>query len=107
MIAVSAALLLLQAAGALPSCKDGSPECQPWERDWRPASVSGEAAETLGPGPHVLIVSDGAAITRVEYPTGRRCLIARTAVRRQAAPPPNRPGIIYGPPRIQAVCVPR
>ncbi len=65
---------------------------------WRPV---------LGPGPHTLIVSDSSAMTRMDYKTGTACQRALDAVKRQVAPPPNTKNIIYGPPRITAVCVPR
>lgn len=32
-----------------------------------------EAAELLGPGVHTLVISDGSAITRMEYKTGPAC----------------------------------
>lgn len=65
---------------------------------WRPV---------LGPGPHTLIVSDGNAMTRMDYKTGSACQKALNSVQRQVAPPANTKNIIYGPPRISAVCVPR
>ena len=65
---------------------------------WRPI---------LRPGPHTLIVSDGSAMTRMDYQTGSACQRAMETVQKQVAPPQNEPGIIYGPPRITAVCVPR
>ena len=61
--------------------------------------------EQLGAGPHTLVVSDGAAMTRMEYKSGPVCAKARDAVRRQVAP--DTPGRIYGPPRTKAFCVPR
>lgn len=65
---------------------------------WRPV---------LGSGPHTLIVSDGSAMTRMDYRTGTACQRAMDSVTRQVAPLPNTKNIIYGPPRITAVCVPR
>lgn len=65
------------------------------------------AKETLGPGPHTLVISDRQGMTRIDYPTGARCIKARDAVRKQTAPPPNRPGVIYGPSSVSAFCVPR
>lgn len=65
---------------------------------WRPV---------LGPGPHTLIVSDGNTMTRIDYRTGSACQKALNSVQRQVAPPANTKNIIYGPPRISAVCVPR
>lgn len=109
-----------QAGTPLPPCANGMSECMPWERDWphqsAPATpqrnpfadlIPKTPAERLGAGPHTLIVSDGSGMTRVGYPSGSRCLAARNSLRQQAAPPPNTRGIIYGSPRIQAVCVPR
>ena len=63
--------------------------------------------ERLGPGPHSLMISDGQAMTRTEYKTGTACVRARDAVRRQVAQPADTPTRIYGPPRVQAFCVPR
>lgn len=63
--------------------------------------------EKMGPGPHTLVISDGAAVTRMDYKTGPSCQKARDAIRRQVAPPPSTPGIIYGRPRTKAFCVPR
>lgn len=63
--------------------------------------------ERLAPGPHTLVIADGTAMTRMDYKSGPACQRARDAVRRQAAPPPNTKGIIYGPPRTTAFCVPR
>lgn len=65
------------------------------------------AKETLGPGPHTLVISDRQGMTRIEYPTGAKCLKARDAIRRQTAPPPNTPGVIYGRSSVNAFCVPR
>lgn len=61
----------------------------------------------FGPGPHTLIISDGSAITRIDYKTGRGCERARDAVRRQTASPPDTPTRIHGPSRTRAFCVPR
>jgi len=63
--------------------------------------------ERLPPGPYTLIISDGQAMTRTGYRTGPACMKARAAVRRQVAQPPDTPTRIYGPPRVQAFCVPR
>ena len=65
---------------------------------WRPI---------LGPGPHTLVVSDGAAMTRMEYRTGPLCERARNAIERQVANPADTPNVIHGPPRTKAFCVPR
>lgn len=62
--------------------------------------------ERLGPGPHTLMISDGQAISRTEYRSGIACLTARDAVRRQVASPADTPIRVYGPPRVQAFCVP-
>lgn len=64
-------------------------------------------AEKLGAGPHTLVVSDGSAMTRIDYKTGPLCMKARDAIRRQVASPPDTPGRIYGPPRTRAFCIPR
>ena len=63
--------------------------------------------ERLGPGPHVLVVSDRTAMTRMNYATGAQCQRARDSIRRQVAPPPNTRGVIYGLPTVKAFCVPR
>lgn len=59
------------------------------------------------PRGYVLIISDGATATRINYSSRERCLKARDEVVRQTAPPPSSPGIIYGPSRTKAFCVPR
>lgn len=64
-------------------------------------------SERLPPGPHTLMISDGQAMTRTDYRTGPACMKARDAVRRQVAQPADTPTRIYGPPRVQAFCVPR
>ncbi|MBB5685641.1 hypothetical protein FHS49_001649 [Sphingobium boeckii] len=74
----------------------------PWEKYQEKPPV-----EKLGPGPHTLMISDGSAFTRTEYKTGLSCQRARDEVRRQVAPPPNTRGMIYGPARVTAFCVPR
>jgi hypothetical protein len=66
-----------------------------------------DTQEKLSNGPHTLVISDGAAITRMDYKTGPLCAKARDTIRRQVAPPPNGGGIIYGPSRTKAYCVPR
>jgi hypothetical protein len=65
------------------------------------------AEEKLGAGPHTLVVSDGSAMTRIDYKTGPLCAKARDSIRRQVASPPNTPGVIYGAPRTKAFCIPR
>jgi|688.fasta_scaffold529027_1 hypothetical protein len=62
----------------------------------------------LGHGPHTLIVSsrDG-AMTRMQFKTGKLCLKAQDAIRKQVEPPlvTIRP-ITYVEPPLTAVCVP-
>jgi hypothetical protein len=65
------------------------------------------AQEKLGTGPHTLVISDGKAMTRMEYKTGAACQKARDAVRRQVAPPASTPGVINGRATVKAFCVPR
>lgn len=81
--------------------QSGSEPWKPWQSD-----PVGDYRERLGPGPHTLVISDGSAITRIDYKTGPACQKARDEVRRQAMPSPQR-GLIVPIPRIQAVCVPR
>jgi hypothetical protein len=64
-------------------------------------------AEPASPGPHTLVISDRQGMTRIDYPTGAKCLRARDAIRKQTAPPPNTPGVIYGRSSVKAFCVPR
>lgn len=75
-------------------------QSEPWWNDY-------PTVEELGRGPHTLVISDGSAMTRIEYKTGPACQRARDEVRRQVAPPRSTPGIIYGPPSTKAMCVPR
>ena len=62
--------------------------------------------ERLGSGPHTLVISDGNAITRIDYRSGPLCQKARDSIRRQVATP-DTPGRIYGQPSTKAFCVPR
>jgi hypothetical protein len=65
---------------------------------------------TLGRGPHVLLISkrDG-AMTRMNYPSGEACRVARDSVRKQVEPPPLsiKPIIDAREPSLTAVCVPQ
>jgi hypothetical protein len=63
--------------------------------------------EKLGAGPHTLVVSDGSAMTRIDYKTGPLCAKARDSIRRQVASPPSTPSVIYGAPSTEAFCIPR
>ena len=58
-------------------------------------------------GPHTLVISDGKAMTRIDYRTAAACYKARDEVVRQSAPPTNSPGVFYGRSSVKAVCVPR
>ena len=64
----------------------------------------------LGRGPHILLISkrDG-AMTRMNYPSGEACRVARDSVRKQVEPPPLaiRPIIDAREPSLTAVCVPQ
>lgn len=94
-----------------PSCPEGIEKCDPWERfpPVNPYARFVEAPISLGPGPHVLVISDGQAMTRFEYVSGPACQKARDQVRLQtdARLTNTNPGVIYGPPRVNAFCVPR
>lgn len=72
-----------------------------------PYEATASKAEKFGQGPHTLVISDQNALTRINYPTGARCLKARDEIRRQVAPPPNTPSRIYGQSSVKAFCVPR
>jgi hypothetical protein len=63
--------------------------------------------ERLGSGPHILVVSDGNAMTRLNYLTGSKCQKARDEIRRQVSPPKDSRFTIYGPPAVKAFCIPR
>lgn len=91
---IALALLLAQSEG------------KPWEK-YQAAPVERPAPERLGAGPHTLVISDGAAMTRTEYKTGPQCQRARDSVRRQVAPPADTQYRIYGPAKVSAFCVPR
>lgn len=108
MIGFAVAVLLIdiaQAGQVEAPCKSGAVECEPWQRDWSMGAGS-QVDNNTARGPQLLIVSDGANITRLRYPTGARCVDARDSVRRQAESAP-RVGVINGPPRVTAVCVPK
>jgi hypothetical protein len=94
--------ILRQLNAPPPPCKDGKTECKPWERDW-PRTTP----EKFGPGPYTLVISDGSAITRMDYKNGPACQRARDEVRQQVAAPQNSPGVIYAPSRTKAFCVSR
>ena len=85
MIAI-AMLLLAQA-----------PQSGPWNR------YEEKYGERLGPGPHTLVISDGTAMTRMEYKSGAACARARDSILRQFKS--QHPNLIAGGP--SAFCVPR
>lgn len=60
--------------------------------------------ERLGPGPHTLVISDGKAMTRIDYKTGPACQFARDETRRQV---PSSLSAHYGISNVKAFCVPR
>lgn len=95
------ALLMLAQAGTAGGPWDG------YKSD--PVVQPAPAPATLGPGPHTLVISDGSAMTRIDYKSGPACQRARDKVRLQtdARLTNTNPGIIYGPPRVNAFCVPR
>jgi hypothetical protein len=104
MMIAAVVLVGIWQAPQSPPCSDDRAECNPWEREWQSDPV---VNERLGSGPHTLVISDGEAITRMNYRSGAQCQRARDEVRRQVAPPPNTRSRIYGPPRVTAFCVPR
>jgi hypothetical protein len=65
--------------------------------------------ERLGPGPHTLVISDGNAMTRIDYKSGVACQRARDKVRLQTDSrlTNTNPYVIYGTPKVSAFCVPR
>lgn len=108
MIALAVVLLLAQQP--LPPCPKGNPDCKPWERAWNADPFADLVPkERLGVGPHTLVISDGNAMTRMNYSTGPACQRARDRVRLQTDSrlTNTNPKIIYGAPRVQAFCVPR
>lgn len=60
--------------------------------------------EQLGPGPHTLVISDGKAMTRIDYKTGPACQLARDETRRQV---PSSLSAHYGISFVKAFCVTR
>jgi hypothetical protein len=78
-------------------------------KDWKPEAPR-YSEVPLGRGPHVLLISkrDG-AMTRMNYPSGEACRVARDSVRKQVEPPPLaiRPIIDAREPSLTAVCVPQ
>ncbi len=81
-------------------------ESGPWDK-YQQNVFADLIPEKLGKGPHTLVISDGNAMTRVDYKSGALCGRARDSVRKQVAPPPNTRYMIYGPPTVKAFCVPR
>jgi hypothetical protein len=86
--------------------RSDTPPPQAVEEWWEKDSVVSPKPEVLGSGPHTLVISDGAASSRMEYKTGQQCQKARNEIRRQVKPVAP-PGAILAPPRVQAFCVPR
>lgn len=80
---------------------------QPVSEEVWPGELVKPAPEAIGPGPHTLVISDRQGMTRIDYPSGPKCLKARNAIRKQTAPPPNTANVIYGRSSVQAFCVPR
>lgn len=78
----------------------------PWDK-YQSNPFADLIPERLGRGSHTLVISDGNAMTRVDYKTGMACGRARDSVRRQVASPPDTAYRIYGPPTVKAFCVPR
>lgn len=100
MSALGAILLLAQGA-ALPPGYVLDPAPNPYDK-YRPI-------EKLGPGPHTLVISDGNAMTRIDYKSGPACQHARNKVRLQTDPrlTNTSPSIIHGASYVTAFCVPR
>ena len=96
---LSAALLVLLAQ---------APSSGPWD-GYKNDPIVQPATERLGPGPHTLVISDGNAMTRIDYRSGPACQRARDRVRLQTDSRLTNtdPRVIYGPPRVTAFCVPR
>lgn len=85
---------------------------KPWLRDRIVKQAPNPYADLIpkpASGPHVLVISDGAAMTRMNYATGTACERARDRVRLQTdfRHTNTNPNIIYGPPTVKAFCVPR
>lgn len=91
-----------------------APAPKPWEKDRivRPANPFDRfdpKREQFSQGPHTLVISDGTAMTRMDYRNGQSCQRARDKVRLQTDSrlTNTNPNIIYGAPRVSAFCVPR
>lgn len=80
----------------------------PWSNRYTQwAQKPAETEERLGPGPHVLVISDGKGMTRIDYRTGALCLKARNEVRRQMQPDKSNPDPVISASPVRAFCVPR
>lgn len=97
-----------------PPCPEGNAECDPFARFRSKPSPNPfnqfdakAEPETLGPGPHTLIVTTNQGMTRIDYPSGERCLRARNEIRRQTAPPSNGSGLVATASIVRSFCVPR
>lgn len=92
-------VLLVQASATNAACPQGDGKCDPWA-EFRVPPISKPSPapeeEKFGPGPHTLVISDMASLTKLEYRSGAACKAARDAARRQV-----RAG------RFWALCVPR
>lgn len=70
---------------------------EPWQKYQEPTP------ERLGPEPHTLVISDGSAMTRVDYKNESACQKARDIVRKQLDPQ----GTVIPQARVKAFCVSR
>lgn len=86
--------------GGIPACPSGMETCEPADRAW-------SRERPLPNTPHTLVISDGTAMTRMEYRTGPQCQRARQSTLMQTLPGYDARVVIAGSPRIQAFCVPR
>jgi len=100
-----------------PPCLKNDDDClfksffNSWKQLDRPQSANpfdqfDPPPKELGPGPHVLIISPGETVTRMNYRSGKECQAARDAVRMQLAPVRTADGgVLYT--GVLAFCVPQ
>ena len=98
-------VMLAFAQAELPPCPAGKVECKPWERQWHSDPVVKPNRFTKYTQ-HTLIISDGQAMTRMDYATGEACRRAKDAVLAQVGAR-RLPSGAYLTSSVKAFCVPR
>ena len=102
---ISLVLMLALAQSERPPCPAGKVECKPWERQWKSNPVASPNRFTKY-RQHTLIISDGQAMTRMDYATGDACQRAKDVVLAQVGAQ-RLPNGTYLTSSVKVFCVPR